>query len=138
MESLNKIGFTDLLMNNILVVVKNISSFFFLGIPALLNLFFNGFVFGSILKSSVSSDLVNKQKMALLIFPHAILEFLGQILSAVIAMEISFQIIKKIAGSHSSVFPKTEMNVLLKLAVITFLLTIVAAWIETQITFQQI
>jgi uncharacterized membrane protein SpoIIM required for sporulation len=113
-------------------------SFIFIGIPAQLNLLFNGFVFGSYLRGAILVDNLSKIKIIMLVLPHSIFEFFGVLISTVIPVELCLEIGKRIFYKVSDDEYWESFIVIIKLLGLSVLLILIAAWIETHVTLKLI
>lgn len=119
------------------MVATNISSFVFLGVPALINVFHNGVVLGYYVSNSIEYS-TPKLKIIILIIPHAVLELLALILSAIIPVEVGLTIVKSVFNPLNFEDFKMIFVNSVKLALLSFSLIIIAAWVETEITLKLI
>jgi stage II sporulation protein M len=119
------------------MVATNISSFIFLGIPALINVFHNGVVLGHYMSEAINHT-TPKLTVMLLVLPHAVFELLALVLSAIIPLEIGLTIIKSVFNPLNFEDFKMVFINSVKLILLSFSLIIIAAWIETEITLKLI
>ncbi|MCE2974236.1 MAG: stage II sporulation protein M [Cyclobacteriaceae bacterium] len=134
---INNYSFAAICSNNLKMVATNISSFVFLGVPALINVFHNGVVLGYYVSNSIDYS-TPKLKIIILIIPHAVLELLALILSAIIPVEVGLTIVKSVFNPLNFEDFKMIFVNSVKLALLSFSLIIIAAWVETEITLKLI
>ncbi len=72
------------------MVVRNIISCFLLSIPALVNVFLNGYIFGNYLEKSIT--ILDENTILTMTLPHAPFELPALFMSAYISVELSIEI----------------------------------------------
>jgi len=82
--------FETILTNNMIMVVRNIFSFVFLAVPAIVNVFLNGYIFGL----HLTKYGVNGRDVLMHIAPYAIFELAGLFLSTIVSINFSMHLLK--------------------------------------------
>jgi uncharacterized membrane protein SpoIIM required for sporulation len=136
-ETIQNYSFASICGNNLKMVATNISSFVFLGIPALVNVFHNGLVLGHYMSEAINHK-TPKLTVILLVLPHAVFELLALVLSGIIPLEIGLTLIKSVFNPLNFEDFKMVFINSAQLILLSFSLIIIAAWIEAAITLKLI
>jgi len=118
-------SFNSLLINNLTMLATNLLSFIMLGIPAIINVFMNGYVFGTYLVRS--TQYLNIRDILILVLPHAPFEILGLILSAYTSVHTGFIMLAYVFGKY---IKKSSIQKCILYGTISLIVTCIGAVIE--------
>jgi len=105
-----------------------------LGITTLVNLFSNGFIVGSAVRTVTSQ--VGLTKTLLLILPHGIFEIPGLIIAGIAGFKIPYEILRFVLGKKEEIITEEDAKEFFKLVGLSILLIFIAAVIESKITLK--
>jgi stage II sporulation protein M len=121
-----------LIQNNCLMILILLSGSFLFGLSTLINMLFNGYVFGMTIVSVL--QVTSLTKVLLLTVPHAIIELPATWFAGAAGFKIPYELVLYLADKKNYIFNKKEITDFLTLATIAILLIIVAAFVEANIT----
>jgi len=105
---------------------------FILGIPTFINTLSNGYMFGVIF--AVYSKSFGIERFLILTLPHGIFEIPATIIAGAAGFKIPYEIIRYLAGKKEQPLTKEDIKEYLTLALISIILIVIAAFVETYIT----
>jgi uncharacterized membrane protein SpoIIM required for sporulation len=126
-------NFPTILINNLKVTFLMLSGSITFGLSTFINLMFNGFNVGVL----VGSTFLTNEPLKLIagfILPHGIFEIPAMLISAVAGFKIPYEIIQYLRDKKEKPLTEEDIKEFLKLAVISIILIIIAAFIEVYIT----
>ena len=133
-QNLNiKFNFPTILINNLKVVFLMLAGSITFGLSTFINLIFNGFNVGVL----VGSTFLTNEPLKLitgLILPHGIFEIPAMIISAVAGFKIPYEVIQYLRDKKEKPLTEEDIKEFLKLAGISIILIIIAAFVEVYIT----
>ena len=103
-----------------------------LGITTLVNLFSNGFIVGSAVRTVTSQ--VGLTKTLLLILPHGIFEIPGLIIAGIAGFKIPYELLKFVLGKKKEMITEGDAKEFFKLVAVSVVLIFIAAVIESTVT----
>ncbi|MBC7095452.1 stage II sporulation protein M [Thermococcus sp.] len=103
-----------------------------LGITTLVNLFSNGFILGSAVKT-VENQLKLTETL-LLILPHGIFEIPGLIIAGAAGFKIPYELLRFALGKKEEILTEEDAKEFFKLVGISIVLIFIAAIVESTIT----
>jgi Uncharacterized membrane protein len=124
----------SLIRNNERVILNLISGAFFLGSTTFLNLVLNGLILGVALIGSMKSATITTT--LLLLLPHAIFEVPAAWIAGAAGFKIPYELILYLFNKKNYVLNKVEIVDFFTLFFIAIVLTIIAAFIEANITLK--
>ncbi|AKG92089.1 putative membrane protein [Geoglobus ahangari] len=123
-----KLSFSNILRNNLHVLLLLIGGSFFAGVPTFFGLLINGIPLGIIIRLG---------RVALfLTLPHSILEIPAIITAGAAGFKIPYEIIRYLVGRKEQVLTREDVKEYLTLALISVVLIVIAAWIEANVTLK--
>jgi len=123
-----------LIQNNCLMILILLSGSFFLGLSTLINLLFNGYVFGMAIAGMLQvSSLI---KVLLLTVPHAIIELPAIWFAGAAGFKMPYELVRYFVDKKNYIFNKKEIMDFLILAIIAINLIMIAAFIEANLTMR--
>ena len=109
------------------MVIKNMLSFIFLAVPAIVNIFLNGYIFGLYLTKYASG--AEKYSLLIQIAPYAIFELAGLLLSVVVAIRLSKHLIRFFLKGAS--ISRSQIREVLLFVALVFVLILIGAMLES-------
>ena len=131
---ISKISLFSIFLNNLTVIAILVLGGFIFGIPTLLNLFSNGYMFGIIF--AVYSKTFRIDQFLLLTLLHGIFEIPAIIIAGAAGFKIPYEIVRYLLGRKDQPLTKEDIKEYLTLAAISVILIVIAAWIEANVTLQ--
>jgi uncharacterized membrane protein SpoIIM required for sporulation len=128
-----KFNFHSILLNNLKVIFLMLAGAITFGLSTFINLMFNGFNVGVL----VGSTFLTNEPLKLIagfILPHGIFEIPAMLISAVAGFKIPYEIIQYLRDKKEKPLTEEDIKEFLKLAVISIILIIIAAFVEVYIT----
>ncbi len=122
-----------ILINNLKVIFLMLAGSITFGLSTFINLIFNGFSFGMLISNAYNSGMPIKLILALTI-PHGIFEIPAMLISAVAGFKIPYEVIQYLRDKKEKPLTEEDIKEFLKLAVISIILIIIAAFVEVYIT----
>lgn len=119
--------FVAILTNNMAMVIRNMLSFIFLAVPAILNVFLNGYIFGLYLTKYAGGT--GYYNLLVQIAPYAIFELAGLFLSVVVAIELSVHLIRFLL--KGAAFSRGKIKGMLFSVALVFILILIGAVVES-------
>ena len=125
--------FTSILINNLKVILANIFGGFLFGLPTLINIIYNGFMIGFQVKGLffIGADL---KYILITMLPHGIFEIPAMLIAAVAGFKIPYEITLYLLDKKEKPITEEDIKEFLKLAGISIILIIIAAFVEVYIT----
>lgn len=123
--------FVNILVNNVIVWGILVLGGIVLAIPTILNITFNGLLFGITL--SLGSE-VGPATLALFILPHGIVEIPALLIACAAGLKIPHELIRYARGTKEHILYVRDVRDALYLAGLSVVGILVAAWIESTIT----
>ena len=125
--------FLGILTNNLKVILTNLSGSVLFGLSTFVNMLYNGFIVGFEVKGLffIGADL-NYILMTML--PHGIFEIPAMLISAVAGFKIPYEVIQYLRDKKEKPLTEEDIKEFLKLAGISIILIIIAAFVEVYIT----
>jgi len=105
-----------------------------LGIITLVNLFFNGFILGSAVRTTLTQ--IGLTKTLLLILPHGIFEIPGLIIAGSAGFKIPYEILRFALDKKEEMITEGDAKEFFKLVGISIALILIAAIVEAKITLK--
>ena len=129
------LSFTDILKNNVQVILIILSGAFTLGVTSLLNIISNGFLLGVNIRIAIENG-ASLYDVLLLLAPHGIFEIPAIIIAGAAGFKIPLEIIRYLAGKKEQPLTKEDIKEYITLALISIILIVIAAWIEANVTLK--
>ncbi|ACX72190.1 protein of unknown function DUF95 transmembrane [Methanocaldococcus vulcanius M7] len=126
-------NFISILSNNLKVIFLMLAGAITFGLSTFINLLFNGFNVGALIGSTFLTNEPLKI-IAGFILPHGIFEIPAILISAVAGFKIPYEITLYLLDKKEKPITEEDIKVFLKLAIISIILIIIAAFIEVYIT----
>jgi len=125
--------FTSILINNLKVILANIFGGFLFGLPTLINIIYNGFMIGFQVKGLffIGADL---KYILITMLPHGIFEIPAMLIAAVAGFKIPYEITLYLLDKKEKPITEEDIKEFLKLAGISIVLIVIAAFVEVYIT----
>jgi uncharacterized membrane protein SpoIIM required for sporulation len=125
--------FLGILTNNLKVILTNLSGSVLFGLSTFVNMLYNGFVIGLEVKGLffIGADL---KYILITMLPHGIFEIPAMIISAVAGFKIPYEVIQYLRDKKEKPITEEDIKEFLKLAGISIILIIIAAFVEVYIT----
>ena len=126
-------NFPTILTNNLKVIFLMLAGAITFGLSTFINLMFNGFNVGVL----VGSTFLTNEPLKLitgLILPHGIFEIPAMLISAVAGFKIPYEVIQYLRDRKEKPLTEEDIKEFLKLAGISIILIIIAAFVEVYIT----
>ena len=117
-----------------MVLVVLISGLILFSLITLISLFNTGLAIGITLFTSV--QYMGLQKTLLLFVPHAIFELPALWIAGAAGFKIPHELIQYLHGKKDYIVNKQELKEFAYLALISFVLIVIAAWIEANVTMK--
>ena len=114
---ISKINLFSIFLNNLTVITILIFGGFAFGIPTLLNIFSNGYMFGVIF--AIYSKTFKIDQFLFLTLPHGIFEIPAIIIAGAAGFKIPYEIIRYLAGKKETILTKEDIKEYLTLALIS-------------------
>jgi uncharacterized membrane protein SpoIIM required for sporulation len=127
------LSLTNILFNNCYVWLLMVGGSCLMGLPTMLSLVYNEFIFGINIYSIGLSLPLFMTLVAVL--PHGILEICGFILAGASGFKIPYEIIKYLAKKKDYILNKSEIIDLFYMSTVSLALIVLAAFIEAYVTF---
>jgi len=131
-EKLSQVTWHYVLTNNLKVILLLILGMFLLGIPTMLTLFFNGVTFGELEAYALITPTFGINLQAL-IWPHGVFECVGMLLAGAVGLVLPYRIFRYIQKGEN-ILILSQCKYLMLITLLSLLLTIIAAYIEINIT----
>ncbi|AEH06440.1 stage II sporulation protein M [Methanothermococcus okinawensis] len=128
-----KFNFPTILLNNLKVIFLMLAGAITFGFSTFINLIFNGFNVGILIGSTFQTNEPLKLITAL-ILPHGIFEIPAMLISAVAGFKIPYGITLYLLDKKEKPITEDDIKEFLKLALISIILIVIAAFIELYIT----
>ncbi|AEH06446.1 stage II sporulation protein M [Methanothermococcus okinawensis] len=128
-----KSSFCIILSNNLKVIFLMLAGAITFGFSTFINLIFNGFSLGMLISNAYNSGVPIKLILAL-ILPHGIFEIPAMLISAVAGFKIPYEVIQYLRDKKEKPITEDDIKEFLKLALISIILIIIAAFVEVYIT----
>ncbi len=125
------ISFLFFIKRNEFVIFIILVGAFLFSVPTIINLVYNGLIFGSSISIFVHNRLYN---MLLLILPHGIFEIPAIIIAGAAGFKIPYEIVRYLAGKKEQPLTKQDIKEYLTLALISIILIVIAAFVEAYVT----
>jgi len=126
-------NFPSILSNNLKVIFLMLAGAITFGLSTFINLLFNGFNVGMLIGSIFQTNEPLKV-IAGFILPHGIFEIPAMLISAVAGFKIPYEVTLYLLDKKEKPITEEDIKVFLKLAMISIILIIIAAFIEVYIT----
>ncbi|XRO76343.1 stage II sporulation protein M [Methanocaldococcus sp. 10A] len=126
-------NFPTILLNNLKVIFLMLAGSITFGLSTFINLIFNGFNVGVLIGSTFQTNEPLKLILAL-ILPHGIFEIPGMLISATAGFKIPYEITLYLLDKKEKPLTEEDIKEFLKLALISIILIIIAAFVEVYIT----
>lgn len=126
-------GVVNIAVNNLTVLgILAVGGAVLFGLPAVLNLFLNGFSFGM----AVTSILANAGPLATaaILLPHGVLELPAMWLAAAAGCRVPYELVRYLREEKEYVLDRAEAVEIGYLVAVSVVLIVVAAWVEVQIS----
>ncbi|ADC70051.1 protein of unknown function DUF95 transmembrane [Methanocaldococcus sp. FS406-22] len=125
--------FLGILTNNLKVILINLSGSVLFGFTTFVNMLYNGFVIGLEVKGLffIGADL---KYILITILPHGIFEIPAILISAVAGFKIPYEIVLYLLDKKEKPIANEDIREFLKLAIMSIILIVIAAFIEVYIT----
>ncbi|CAB3288034.1 conserved membrane protein of unknown function [Methanocaldococcus lauensis] len=124
---------TIILTNNLKVIFLMLAGSITFGLSTFINLIFNGFNLGLLISNAYNSGMPIKLILAL-ILPHGIFEIPAMLISALAGFKIPYEITLYLLDKKEKPITEEDIKEFLKLALISIILIIIAAFVEVYIT----
>jgi len=124
----------DIIERNILVMLIMLSGSFLLGLTTFICLFFNGAVLGSVISGLAYHLNVPITEILLLIAPHNIFELPATWIAGAAGFKLPYELIQYFRDKKDYILNREELTEFLLLSSIAFLLVIIAAIVEVEVT----
>ena len=105
-----------------------------LGVTTLVNLFSNGFILGSAIRTTLTQ--IGVFRTLLLVLPHGIFEIPGLIIAGSAGFKIPYELLKFALGKKKEMITEGDAKEFFKLVGISIALILIAAIIESKITLK--
>ena len=105
-----------------------------LGITTLVNLFSNGFILGSAVRTTLTQ--IGVFRTLLLVLPHGIFEIPGLIIAGSAGFKIPYELLKFALGKKKEMITEGDAKEFFKLVGVSIALIFIAAIIESKITLK--
>ncbi|CAB3288789.1 conserved membrane protein of unknown function [Methanocaldococcus lauensis] len=128
-----KFNFPFILTNNLKVIFLMLAGSITFGLSTFINLIYNGFNVGVLIGSTFQTNEPLKLILAL-ILPHGIFEIPALLISAVAGFKIPYEITLYLLDKKEKPITEEDIKEFLKLALISIILIIIAAFVEVYIT----
>ncbi|AEF96608.1 stage II sporulation protein M [Methanotorris igneus] len=128
-----KFNFLTILLTNLKVILLMLAGAITFGLSTFINLIFNGFNVGILVGSTFLTDEPLKLITAL-ILPHGIFEIPAMLISATAGFKIPYEVILYLLDKKEKPITEEDIKEFLKLAGISIILIIIAAFVEVYIT----
>jgi uncharacterized membrane protein SpoIIM required for sporulation len=132
-ESFGPAPLTIILTNNLKLIFLMLAGSITFGLSTFINLIFNGFSFGMLISNAYNSGMSTKLILALTI-PHGIFEIPAMLISAVAGFKIPYEVIQYLRDKKEKPITEEDIKEFLKLAGISIVLIVIAAFVEVYIT----
>jgi len=126
-------NFPSILSNNLKVIFLMLAGAITFGLSTFINLIYNGFNVGLLIGSIFQTNEPLKV-IAGFILPHGIFEIPAILISAVAGFKIPYEITLYLLDKKEKPITEEDIKVFLKLAIISIILIVIAAFIEVYIT----
>ncbi|AEH06443.1 stage II sporulation protein M [Methanothermococcus okinawensis] len=124
-------SFSGILFNNIKIVFYNLIGGIFL-VPIMCNLLYNGFALA--IQYKALALIKNWFFVVITVLPHGIFEIPAMLISAVAGFKIPYEVIQYLRDKKEKPITEEDIKGFLKLALISIILIIIAAFVEVYIT----
>ncbi|CAB3288795.1 conserved membrane protein of unknown function [Methanocaldococcus lauensis] len=128
-----KFNFPFILTNNLKVIFLMLAGSITFGLSTFINLIFNGFNVGVLIGSTFQTNEPLKLILAL-ILPHGIFEIPAMLISALAGFKIPYEITLYLLDKKQKPLTEEDIKEFLKLALISIILIVIAAFVEVYIT----
>ncbi|ADG13969.1 protein of unknown function DUF95 transmembrane [Methanocaldococcus infernus ME] len=122
-----------LLLNNLIADFLMLAGSITFGLSTFINLIFNGFNLGLLVSNAYNSGMPTKLILAL-ILPHGIFEIPAMLIAAIAGFKIPYEITLYLLDKKEKPITEEDIKEFLKLALISIILIIIAAFVEVYIT----
>ncbi|WP_292460153.1 stage II sporulation protein M [Methanothermococcus sp.] len=126
-------NFPFILTNNLKVIFLMLAGSITFGLSTFINLIFNGFNVGVLIGSTFQTNEPLKL-IAGFILPHGIFEIPAMLISAVAGFKIPYEVIQYLRDKKEKPITEEDIKEFLKLALISIVLIVIAAFVEVYIT----
>ncbi|WP_456374644.1 stage II sporulation protein M [Methanocaldococcus sp.] len=126
-------NFPFILTNNLKVIFLMLAGSITFGLSTFINLIFNGFNVGVLIGSTFQTNEPLKL-IAGFILPHGIFEIPAMLIAAVAGFKIPYEITLYLLDKKEKPITEEDIKEFLKLALISIILIIIAAFVEVYIT----
>ncbi|ADG13972.1 protein of unknown function DUF95 transmembrane [Methanocaldococcus infernus ME] len=126
-------NFISILTNNLKVILLMLAGAITFGLSTFINLLFNGFNVGVLIGSTFLTNEPLKLITAL-ILPHGIFEIPAMLIAAIAGFKIPYEITLYLLDRKEKPITEEDIKEFLKLALISIILIIIAAFVEVYIT----
>ena len=114
----NKSLFPNILFSNLRIVLSMIVGAFIFSLPTIINLLYNGVLFGFLILYILRSNIL----LIFLILPHGIFEIPAMMLAGAAGFKIPYEIIRYLMGKKEQLLTKEDIKEYLTLALISIVL----------------
>ena len=121
--------------NNVRVIFIALLGSVTFGTTSLTNLILNGTFMGVVLRNAIENG-ASITDILPLILPHAILEIPAIIIAGAAGFKIPYEILRYLAGKKEQILTQEDIREYLTLALISIILIVIAAWIESNVTLK--
>ncbi|WP_292460150.1 stage II sporulation protein M [Methanothermococcus sp.] len=125
--------FLGILTNNLKVILTNLSGSIIFGLSTFVNTLYNGFMIGFEIKGLFFIG-ANLKFVLITMLPHGIFEIPAMLISAVAGFKIPYEVIQYLRDKKEKPITEEDIKEFLKLALISIVLIIIAAFVEVYIT----
>jgi len=122
----------NIFVNNIKIITINILGGFTFSALTTLHLLYNGIMIGYETKLALIED--NLMTILVLILPHGIFEVPAIIIAGAAGFKIPYEIIRYLMGKKEQPLTKEDIKEYFKLALISIILIVIAAFVEAYVT----
>ncbi|ADG13966.1 protein of unknown function DUF95 transmembrane [Methanocaldococcus infernus ME] len=124
--------FLGILSNNLKVILTNLSGSVLFGLSTFVNMLYNGYILG--VQAKIFTVTYGVYFVLITTIPHCIFEIPAMLIAAIAGFKIPYEITLYLLDRKEKPITEEDIKEFLKLALISIILIIIAAFVEVYIT----